>query len=186
MAGFKLEPKVYPLKPEEGVDDVCLKIKALAGLPFAIETITITKNSLKAEMWVHDNDPLSGDVPPEEPINLDMVMTQIELAEITPDEESPINIDALRVVADMLIRNQQSGHSAVAWVAGDVEMFCKWIGIQKPPVRFLEIPLFQHGEYGDDKLLLLGANSAQNSPLQARNGIITTMVVEEEEQDAGV
>lgn len=185
MAGFKLEPKVYPLKPEEGVDDVCLKIKALAGLPLAIETITITKNSLKAEVWVQDNDPMSGDIPDEDPINLDMVMSRIEVDEVEPDGDSPINLDALRIVADMLIRNQQSGHAAVAWVTGDVEMFCKWIGIQKPPVRFLEIPLFQHGEYGDDKLLLLGASSSQNSPLQARSGIITTMVVEEE-QDAGV
>jgi len=184
MPGFKLEPKVYPLKSDEGVDDVCLKIKALAGLPFAIETITITKTTLKVEMWVHENEAPNGELPSDDPVNLDMVMSRISFDEIQPDGESLINLDALRVIADMLIRNRQAGLAGVAWIVGDIETFCKWIGVKKPPVRFLEIPMYQHKETGDDKLVLLGAGSSENSPLQAAYGIITTMVVED--SDAGV
>ena len=174
--GFQLQSKTYPIKDGEGVDDVCLKIKALAGLPLSIESITITKRAIKAEVWVHDVNPMVDDIPPEDPLSLDAVISSIDFEEVQPDDKITINMDALRVVADMLIRCRRADMSGVAWVTGDVVAFCRWLRIKPVPVRFLEIPVFQHNELGPDKLALLGGASAQLNPLQAKYGVITTMV----------
>jgi hypothetical protein len=177
--GFRLQTKMYPLKEGEGVDDVCLKIKALAGLPISIETITITKRTLKAEVWVQDVDPMVDDIPAEDPITLDGVMSRIDFEEVQPDDDVGVSMAALRIVADMLVRCRRAEMSGIAWVTGDVLTFCKWLNVKPAPIRFLEIPVFQYNELGDDKLALLGGSSSQLSPTQARYGIVTTMVLEE-------
>jgi len=182
----RLIPKVFPIREGENVDDVCNKIKALAALPFAVETITIAKTQIKAMVWESEREPLEGDVPVEEPGSLATLLHSIMVHEVEPAEEVPLNLDALAVVADMLIRSRAQGFAAIAWVVGDGVKFCNWLGIQPTPIRFLELPLIHHGELGGDKILLLCGKSAQHHPLQATMAIATTLVPKEEEKDASV
>lgn len=182
--GFELKEKIYPLKDGETVDDVCEKIVSLTALPFAIETITITKTAIRAMLWVQsDVTPPYGELPYEDPSSISSLLGSIDLLEIEPNDEVELNLKSLSVVASMLIRARSTELAGIAWLVGDPAIFCKWIGITNVPVRFLELPLIPYSEFHRDKLLLLCGKSAQHHPFQAKLGVTTYMVVKED-QDA--
>jgi len=174
--GYELRDKTYPLKEGEGVDDVCDKIRALAGLPFAFETLTITKKAIHAKIWVQtETSPPYGDLPYEDPTSLQSLLQNIDLEEIDAEEESGINVEALAVVASMLLKGRAEELAGVAWVIGSSETFCKWLGIKSVPVRFLELPVITYDELASGKVVLLCAKSSRNHPFQSRLGVTTTI-----------
>lgn len=180
-SGFELRPKIIPIKEGETVDDICSKIVALAALPVSIESITITKSVVKAEIWhpVGD-DPLSSDIPDEDARTISDVLHRVTTLEVLP-EKPKINVGALAVMADLLIRARMlvPPVAGVAWVVGSAERFKEWLNLSAIPVRLLEMPLIEYTDIPEDRLVLLCGKSSRHHVLQAVMAMTTSMVRED-------
>jgi hypothetical protein len=185
MSRHELREKTFPVREGEGIDDVCLKIRSLTALPFAIESILITKTALKVMVWHEvDQDPMTSDIPHESPQSVDSMLRDIKILEIEPGTETLLNMSALASIVDMLLTARGQDMSGLSWLVGDPVLFCRWIGIKPTPIRFLELPLLGHSTFPDNKVMLLCGASAAHGPLEAKVGVVTTIVMED--QDAEV
>jgi hypothetical protein len=183
MSNYELREKIYEIEEGKSVDDVCDMIKSLAGLPFAMETILITKSHLKVQVWTLVNtEPPHGELPIEDPGSLSELLQQVELREVESHDVG-LNLGALAVIADMLLQGRAQELAGVAWIVGSVEEFCRWLGIKRQPIRFLELPVVPYSELPDCRVVLLCAKSAQNHVFQSRFGIATNIPMEGTDAD---
>jgi hypothetical protein len=177
--GLELKEHVYPLKGGETVDDVCERVIALSALPFAIESITITKTVLRVLVWEpQDKEPPYGELPHEPADSIGSVLQRVPLHEVNPSGTT-INTRALAVIVEMLMKARAEELAGVAWVVGDTDVFCQWLRIPPTPVRFLELPLMQYEALPPERVVLLCSRSAKHTPMDATLGIVATAFIEE-------
>lgn len=178
---YELKERSYPLREDEGVDDVCNKLVELSGSPYPIETVLITKTAIKVSAWEpKDEEPPYGGFKFDSPSSISSLLQSVDLHEV-PAGETGLNAAALCVVAKMMLEARAGELAGVAWVVSDPPLFCRWIGVKKQPVRFLDLPLLQAEELPRHRLVLLCAKSSRNHPMTASRGVIASMEIKEEE-----
>jgi hypothetical protein len=183
---YELKEKVYALREDASVDDVCDKIKAIAGLPMTIERMIITKTEVKAEIWIEPNDgPPFGEVIAEDPSSIDSLLAKVELVEVDSDKIR-VNSEALAVIAEMMMTAGSHRLASIAWVVGSAAVFCGWLGIDALPSRFLGLPIIVYKKLPEYRIVLLSGWSSSNDPLQASLAITAMMPNASEKKDASL
>lgn len=174
MPEFKLEKQVYAIESDATADDIGLKVSMILSMPFAVESISISKGEIKVLVWEPDREPPYGDIPEPPASSLRELIGKIELLDLN-ETNKEINIDALSNMAQMLIQARQETKAATAWVTGDVKNFCGWMNVKPSPSRILDIPIFESDAVPKDKLVLLCGKTAHSNPLTSDFGVVITM-----------
>lgn len=175
MSQFKLEKHSYVVEKDATADDIGMKVAMILSLPFAVDSIVVSKGEIIAMVWEPDREPPYGDIPEPPPDSLRDLLTKIELVALS-SISLDINVDSLSSLARMLIQARQESKAATAWVAGNAKTFCEWLNVKPSPSRILDIPLFESDAVPKDKLVLLCGKTAHSNPLSSDYGVLVTML----------
>jgi hypothetical protein len=163
-------------------DDIGLAVKAILKVPFHVDEITINGSSREIvySVYLPKTDPPDGMVLDPLPQSMAELLAKIDIKEIPIIKVPKINMKSLGVVSAMLMNAGREKMTGVGWVLGSVQSFCRWMGIKgdRPPVRFMGIPIIQVEELSVDRLLLLCARSVLSDPLDAEIGFSVAMDLE--------
>lgn len=186
---YQLRTMRQPIPAGSSADDIGTMVKSILRLPFRVSDIHISENGqVEWKAYVPKAEPPDGVVMDPLPAGISELVAKVELTELSGAKAS-LNLKSLGIVARMMLAAAKkrpddgatSGMVGVAWVVGSLKSFCSWMGIRPstPPSRFFGMPLIEHDELPDDRLIMLCARSSNQDHLEAEAGFIVAMIKKE-------
>lgn len=175
----RLERKDYSIKGKTK-DEVVELIRMLLGYKGEVYRLVVTRGNLLVEFVVEDEGPPFGKVPESPAEHISDVLAKVDMQALKPGQE--VKLDALAKISSALIQTRRERRSGVAWVVSDPANFHRWLGLERPIERLLDVPIYEvsKDDLPPDKVVLLCAATSIVSPLDSDLGIVLAM---EDEDD---
>lgn len=170
----KIEQRNYAITGKS-MEEIIEQVRLVLSYDGEVSKIVVTRGNILAEYVVEDAGPPYGKLPDSPIEKLGDVLSRIELEPVGDSRE--VDVDALAVIASALIQARKSLRTGIAWLTSDTEHFMRWVGVEKPIGRLLDVPVYHVDQDAlpSGKLVLLCGRTSAVSPLKGDFGIIMDM-----------
>lgn len=170
----KTEQRNYPIA-QKSLEEIIEQVRLILSYDGEVSKVLITRGNIMAEYIVDDSGPPYGKLPDSPAENMGDVLSKINLESVADHKD--ISIDSMAVIASALIQARKNLRTGIAWVTSNQDTFRKWIGVERPISRLLDVPVYEVEEdkLPKDKLVLLCGRTNAVSPLKGDFGIIMDM-----------
>jgi len=170
----KVEQRNYSIS-KKSLEEVIEQVRLILSYDGEVSKVVITHGNILAEYVVEDEGPPYGKLPDSPAAEIGDVISRINLEPVVDHKD--VSIDSMAMIASALIQARKNMRTGIAWLISDQDRFRKWIGVEKPIFRLLDVPVYEVDEdkLPSEKLVLLCGRTSAVSPLKGDFGIIMDM-----------
>ena len=159
----------------KSLEEIIEQVRLVLSYDGEVSKVVITRGNILAEYVAPNTEPPYGEIPETPVDNLSDVLGRVQLEHV--DMQDVLDMEALSVISSALIHARKLVRSGVAWVVSDGDAFYRWLGLERPVSRLLDVPVYvvDKDSLPSHNLVLLCGRTGAVSPLKSDLGILMVM-----------
>lgn len=159
----------------KSLEEIVEQVRLVLSYEGEVSKVVITRGNILAEYVTPSTEPPYGQIPETPVDNLPDVLSKVQLEHV--DNQDGVDMEALSTISSALIQARKLLRTGIAWITSDMDGFQKWLGLERPISRLLDVPVYvvDKDSLPVHNLVLLCGRTSAVSPLKSDLGILMNM-----------